>query len=588
MYGLHVGLRGLSSSIDEQIRGKERIVAAQKEAIVDEARENRVRELQVRELDQKIELLVKAKISLKEVLATTDPFLNEQHHTHATKESGMTPEELNTYGKFISFLRHEPEALALMTRKIENTNAGRFIEILIFYIFGDHYDRIEENLLLSVCQRVLKHEFEECEQRGSFMRGNSTFSNLLTQYARRPHGISLLRSCLSPVFEKLLSDGKNNEVVPSKVYVQYVNEYEQRTGESLAWDKDANEEDILKKQEIASLIETRVQSVIFYANTVLENIFASVSRIPFGIRWICATLWSMSKDRWGDITAKERYSLVGGFIFLRFIGPALVTPSAMGLLDQKPGPNVQRTLVLIQKIIQNLSNGVLFGSKETAMAPFNAYLVECEPKLHNFFDELVDVGTLEERIQMDKFLALGSTEKILTFRMNDVFFLHALFLALSADSKNETFVPIRELLPNLRSEVSRKDNVHIQLPVSFRKPTDGRIDKFGEVEQSFDELKSQLISLLRTVSPLDHGGADETVASLEAYLAALRCTAIERGERGVSVEIAMILEQSSALLEADGWEEFSKGLFLNQGHSEFVEEGSATPLAVISELLQQV
>jgi hypothetical protein len=51
---------------------------------------------------------------------------------------------------------------------------------------------------------------------------------------------------------------------------------------------------------------------------------------------------------------------VGGFLFLRFICPALTAPHAYGLLQNPPNPVCQRQLVLIGKVIQNLAKFVLF------------------------------------------------------------------------------------------------------------------------------------------------------------------------------------------------------------------------------------
>jgi hypothetical protein len=58
---------------------------------------------------------------------------------------------------------------------------------------------------------------------------------------------------------------------------------------------------------------------------------------------------------------------VGGFLFLRFIGPAICAPHAYGLLPSPPNTICQRQLVLIGKVIQNLANMTMPGVKETFM-----------------------------------------------------------------------------------------------------------------------------------------------------------------------------------------------------------------------------
>lgn len=62
---VHCSLREMAAGLDEKVRDAEQRVAKQKEAIVEKARENYILEQHVKELDQKIELLIKAKLSVK-------------------------------------------------------------------------------------------------------------------------------------------------------------------------------------------------------------------------------------------------------------------------------------------------------------------------------------------------------------------------------------------------------------------------------------------------------------------------------------------------------------------------------------------
>lgn len=71
-----------------------------------------------------------------------------------------------------------------------------------------------------------------------------------------------------------------------------------------------------------------------------------------------------------------KYTAVGAFIFLRFFCPAIVAPEVEGLVPTPPSKEMRRGLLLIAKIIQNLANNVLFGTKEPYMFPLNLFLVQ--------------------------------------------------------------------------------------------------------------------------------------------------------------------------------------------------------------------
>lgn len=70
--------------------------------------------------------------------------------------------------------------------------------------------------------------------------------------------------------------------------------------------------------------------------------------------------------------------LIGGFLMLRYIAPALVTPEAFGLLgpDEVPSPRARSNLILIAKVLQNISNGLTFETtkKEEHMKPLDDFV----------------------------------------------------------------------------------------------------------------------------------------------------------------------------------------------------------------------
>jgi hypothetical protein len=80
----------------------------------------------------------------------------------------------------------------------------------------------------------------------------------------------------------------------------------------------------------------------------------------------------------------------GGFIILRFFNPALTTPEAFDLLHPgtAPSPVVRRNLILVTKIIQNLSNNVQFGQKEQFMADMNPFLKKNAQKMRRYLETL--------------------------------------------------------------------------------------------------------------------------------------------------------------------------------------------------------
>lgn len=53
--------------------------------------------------------------------------------------------------------------------------------------------------------------------------------------------------------------------------------------------------------------------------------------------------------KYADVTDVAICSLIGGFFFLRFINPAIVTPQAYMLVDGVPAKHPRRTLTLVSR-----------------------------------------------------------------------------------------------------------------------------------------------------------------------------------------------------------------------------------------------
>ncbi|KAK3349459.1 hypothetical protein B0T25DRAFT_459740 [Lasiosphaeria hispida] len=119
---------------------------------------------------------------------------------------------------------------------------------------------------------------------------------------------------------------------------------------------------------------------------VWECITASAARLPPELRHVLKYIRAVAEDRYGDFLRTVTYTSVSGFLFLRFICPAILNPKLFGLLRDHPRPRAQRTLTLIAKGLQALANLSTIGKKETWMEPMNRFINTQRQSVRDFLD----------------------------------------------------------------------------------------------------------------------------------------------------------------------------------------------------------
>ncbi|KAI3322566.1 Rho GTPase activation protein [Xylariaceae sp. AK1471] len=122
-----------------------------------------------------------------------------------------------------------------------------------------------------------------------------------------------------------------------------------------------------------------------------DNIAVSANKLPLELRGILKYVRAVAEDRYGDFLRTVNYTSISGFLFLRFICPAILNPKLFGLLRENPRPRAQRTLTLIAKGLQALANLSQFGKKESWMEPMNKFLGVRRQSFKNYIDQLCSV-----------------------------------------------------------------------------------------------------------------------------------------------------------------------------------------------------
>lgn len=210
------------------------------------------------------------------------------------------------------------------------------------------------NAALYAIEAIVAVEVVGTLSEGTLFRTNSIASKMMQCYSKRlPDGAAYLRAVLDPLIRDVCSGRYGSlEVNPDH---------------ASAGDDPAR----------------NMQTLIHLAQAFLNAVLDGVHQMPIGIQHLCAHLRACVQQRFAsDASSNAVLSVIGGFLFLRFFCPAIVSPETHGFVDEPPHRDVRRILVLVSKALQNLSNRTPF--REKYMGAMNAFLEQNQQKVVDY------------------------------------------------------------------------------------------------------------------------------------------------------------------------------------------------------------
>lgn len=97
--------------------------------------------------------------------------------------------------------------------------------------------------------------------------------------------------------------------------------------------------------------------------------------------------------------SEKALTLFGGFLLLRFICPAIVSPNKYKIVIDELSFNTQRALILTSKILQSIGNQMEFEEKENFLVSANDFIRDHMSKMYAFVSTLMVKFTMNSCLQ---------------------------------------------------------------------------------------------------------------------------------------------------------------------------------------------
>ncbi|KAJ3219368.1 hypothetical protein HDU67_001587 [Dinochytrium kinnereticum] len=465
--------------------------------VVKKIRENIQTEVQLNELDLKIALLVKNRISLEEVVHSTkkmkltlsgESIAEKDHnpfsHRSMDKESRAKYE---AYQQLFYLLQTQPNYLAKMMFTLNKKSGGsviKFLEQVVLTLYGYAQNTREEYLLLSLIKTAIKIEVDEISKIDEFWRSNPFFIKLVLHYTRGAKERQFLRDLLQPLLKVIMSDASLDlECDPLFIYKSLIREEESRTGEQSTRPYDATAAQAAQDPDVIERQRKNSVKLKHITDQFLASIMKSIKTMPFGIRYIAMQLKEIIREKFpGNDT--EVTKLVGNLIYYRYINPAIVAPEAFDVIEAAVSPTQRKNLAEVAKTLHQISvNRLNPNATDSFTQDMNEYVSQSAKK---FFAS--NVVTAEEYFSMDEFMDVGRHQKpTILITPNEIYQVHDALLQNIDDLTSDPSDPLRLILNDLGAAppVSEKTQPEVHLPL---------INRFAKVEDEKEIKQRHLFS----------------------------------------------------------------------------------------------
>ncbi|KAH6591602.1 hypothetical protein BASA50_008576 [Batrachochytrium salamandrivorans] len=391
-------------------------------------RDNLKAEQEVTELDMKIALLVKNRISLEEVLHFTskkmrqalaaENVMHEKDSSWTLKGNDKeTKDRRRRYEQLFYLLQTQPAYLSKLMftmNKKHGASVTKFLEQVVLTLYGYAQNTREEYLFLNLIDSAIGVELSEINKLEEFWRDNPFFIKLVLQYTRGAKERQYLRELLQPVLSIVLNDNELElDSDPIAIYKAQIRAEESRTGEKSTKPYEVSLQQANQDPDVKETQRKILEKQKSITDKFLTAIIGSIKKMPFGIRYIAMKMGEHMKKKFpGEENEEEINKIVGSLIYYRYMNPAIVAPEAFDVIDVAISVTQRKNLGEIAKTLHQISLNRGSGLTDSDYnVQLNTYIKLSGKRFASFLKEALTVVSAEEYFNMDEFVELSRQDK---------------------------------------------------------------------------------------------------------------------------------------------------------------------------------
>jgi len=437
-----------------------------RQQVMSDIRTNNKLETDLNQMDIKIGLLVKNRITLQDVMTqhrslkqyrqgSTSSLGNHSRGLKALSKSSR--QRLEAYQHLFYLLQTSPSYLARLIFAMPQSKTSKFMESVILTLYNYASNQREEYLLLRLFKTALQEEISsKVEKLGDIVTGNPMVVKMIVSFNRNARGgQSSLRELLNPLVTEVLEDRSMAiNTNPVEVYKQWINMKESVSGKASGMAYDVSIEQALAVDEVRERIDASVLTLQRATDKFLTSILSSIDKIPYSMRYMAKVLRNALHEKFPEAAEKDILKIVGNLIYYRYINSTIVAPDAFDIVDissYKGLTNDQRrNLGSIAKILQFAASNKGFGGDSAHLSSLNPYIMEAHNKFKKYFRAVCEVDEPEQHFNVDQYSDVTRvTKPVIYVTVAEIIETHKMLLEHEDTIAPDQMDPLHELLEDL-------------------------------------------------------------------------------------------------------------------------------------------
>lgn len=486
-----------------------------KKQVKDEITHNQQLEQFITQLDVKIALLLKNKITIDEVIR------HRNKGAMSVSNSGdlfdlkalnkVSRKRLELYQGFFYLLQTQPIYFARLFKQLREAMVTekeiKDIEGMIKIIFSSAKMPREEFFYLRLVSQSINEEISNCDNVKAVLRGNFIWWKLLAALNRTPKERKILKSMLYPAVHMVSSKSKLDlESDPLAIYRKSIMDEELRTAQKSSRNPHIPVNEAIKLPDVRATYISNMQHLRELTTEFLTVLSDNVDKLPYHIRFAARDIYNICKSKFPEENEDRLLSVIGHVVFNHYLNPAIISADNYGIVETALGPAQTRNLTEITKVLSQISMLKLFSREDVYLRSLNEDLKVAIKQAKDIFRQVIDVPDLGQQYNTSAYDDLTSHERpLLYIKTADIFAIHSLVAheidVMAPDPEDSLRVVITDLgpLPNDASEIlniAKFTEIKLELNPSFCKIEDPE----AEINSLLVSAKRCLIYVLRVQS----------------------------------------------------------------------------------------